>query len=94
VACGAVQTIEPRVGEIKRMWVAEDWRGFGLGRRMVLELEGISAAMGHRLVRLDTNGALTSAISLYESMGYRAVERYNDNPYAHHWFEKTIGSDG
>jgi DNA-binding MarR family transcriptional regulator/N-acetylglutamate synthase-like GNAT family acetyltransferase len=94
VACGAVQTIEPRVGEIKRMWVDDLWRGAGLGRRMVVELETIIGGMGHHTVRLDTNGALTSAISLYERMGYQAVERYNDNPYAHHWFEKTIGSDG
>jgi hypothetical protein len=41
-------------------------------------------------VRLDTNGALTEAIALYRSAGYREVEPFNDNPYAHHWFEKPL----
>ncbi len=34
VACGAVQTLEPSVGEIKRMWVSASWRGAGLGSRL------------------------------------------------------------
>ena len=34
------------------------------------------------MVRLDTNAALTEAIAMYERAGYRAIERYNDNPYA------------
>ena len=41
-------------------------------------------------MRLDTNGALTEAIALYRSVGYREVEPFNDNPYAHHWFEKSL----
>lgn len=91
IACGAAQTIEPGVGEIKRMWVADEWRGAGLGRRMVAELERIIASMGHHTVRLDTNRTLTTAVRLYEGLGYRAIDRYNDNPYAHHWFEKHLG---
>ena len=26
---------------------------------------------------------------MYERAGYRRIERYNDNPYAHHWFAKA-----
>lgn len=90
VACGAVLTLEDGVGEIKRMWVDPSWRGVGLGARMLAELEGQAAALGHHTVRLDTNSALTEAISLYESSGYRSIERYNDNPFARRWFEKTL----
>jgi ribosomal protein S18 acetylase RimI-like enzyme len=90
VACGAAQTIGPGIGEIKRMWVHEAWRGAGLGRRMVAELERIIGEMGHHTVRLDTNRTLTPAIGLYEGLGYHAIDRYNDNPYAHHWFEKRL----
>ncbi|MCO8126529.1 GNAT family N-acetyltransferase [Acidimicrobiia bacterium EGI L10123] len=90
VACGGVQTIGDGVGEIKRMWVAGDVRGQGLGRRLLTELEARSAALGHRLVRLDTNGELTEAIALYEGSGYAEVERYNDNPYAQRFFEKPL----
>jgi hypothetical protein len=27
---------------------------------------------------------------MYERAGYRAIERYNDNPWARCWFEKTL----
>ncbi|HAS11859.1 MAG TPA: uroporphyrinogen-III synthase [Acidimicrobiaceae bacterium] len=90
VACGGVQTIGDDMGEIKRMWVAGDVRGQGLGRKLLAELEARSAALGHRLVRLDTNGELTEAIALYERSGYVEVERYNDNPYAQRFFEKPL----
>jgi uroporphyrinogen-III synthase len=90
VACGGVQTIDDGVGEIKRMWVAGDVRGQGLGRRLLAELEARSAALGHHTVRLDTNGELTEAIALYTRTGYTEIERYNDNPYAQRFFEKPL----
>jgi DNA-binding MarR family transcriptional regulator/N-acetylglutamate synthase-like GNAT family acetyltransferase len=77
-------------GEIKRMWVHPGWRGVGLGSRMLRRVEAEAAALGHRVVRLDTRHVLTEAIALYERTGYRAIERYNDNPYATHWFEKDL----
>ena len=51
---------------------------------------GPQAAPGVRVVRLETNRTLTEAISLYRAAGYREVPAFNDEPYAHHWFEKTI----
>jgi hypothetical protein len=42
------------------------------------------------LLRLETNKALTEAQSLYRSSGYREVRAFNDEPYAHHWFEKRL----
>jgi ribosomal protein S18 acetylase RimI-like enzyme len=41
-------------------------------------------------VRLDTNRALVEAIALYRSAGYREIDRFNDEHYAHHWFEKPL----
>ena len=45
---------------------------------------------GVRVLRLETNQALTEAISLYRAAGYREVPAFNDEPYAHHWFEKSL----
>ncbi|MDP2773993.1 MAG: helix-turn-helix domain-containing GNAT family N-acetyltransferase [Nocardioides sp.] len=89
VACGGVQPLGDGVGEIKRMWVHDAWRGAGLGARMLRRLEVDAAALGHSVIRLDTNAALTDAIALYERSGYRPIDRYNDNPYAERWFEKA-----
>jgi DNA-binding MarR family transcriptional regulator/GNAT superfamily N-acetyltransferase len=95
VACGGLQTIAPledgtRGGELKRMWVHDDWRGAGLGSRLLRYLEDEARKLGHAVTRLDTNAALTEAIAMYQRAGYRAIDRYSDNPWATHFFEKHL----
>lgn len=90
VACGGVQRIGDGVGEIKRMWVDDAWRGAGLGSRMLRRLEAETAALGYAVVRLDTNRTLGEAVAMYGRAGYREIDRYNDNPYAEAFFEKAL----
>jgi DNA-binding MarR family transcriptional regulator/GNAT superfamily N-acetyltransferase len=90
VACGGLRFHDGEPPDIKRMWVASSVRGLGIGRRLLGELERRAAASGARAVRLETNRALTEAIELYRSAGYREVEAFNAEPYAHHWFEKQL----
>ncbi|GAA1971136.1 helix-turn-helix domain-containing GNAT family N-acetyltransferase [Isoptericola halotolerans] len=90
VACGGVQTLGPGVGEIKRMWVDDAWRGAGLGSRLLRHLEQVARELGHTELRLDTHEALTEAIAMYERAGYRRIERYNDNLHATHFFSTEI----
>jgi ribosomal protein S18 acetylase RimI-like enzyme len=89
VGCGALK-FHGELCEIKRVWVAEAARGMGLGRRLLGELEARAVDHGGRVVRLDTNKALTEAISLYRSAGFTEVPAFNDEVYAHHWFEKRL----
>lgn len=74
------------------MWVAPDWRGAGIGRRMLAALEHEAAVIGYVQVVLDTNAVLHEAIAMYERAGYESTERYNDNPYAQRWFSKPLGA--
>ena len=94
VACGGVQQLEDRGGEIKRMWVHPGWRGAGLGSQLLRHLEQVATDLGHETIRLDTNGTLVEAIAMYERAGYRRIGRYNDNPYAQAWFEKPLAGAG
>lgn len=87
--CGALKCHRDH-GEIKRMWVAASARGLGIGRRILERLETLALERHIPLLRLETNKALTEAQSLYRSSGYREVRPFNDEPYAHHWFEKTL----
>jgi DNA-binding MarR family transcriptional regulator len=91
VGCAGVKLRPGAPAEAKRMWVAPAARGLGLGRRLLAELEARAAAAGAGTIRLETNRALTEAIALYRATGYRPVEAFNDEPYAHHWFEKALG---
>jgi len=90
VACGGVQRLPDGAAEVKRMWVHDDWRGAGLGARLLRHLEDRARARGHAVVRLDTNDTLVEAIAMYERAGYRSIERYNDNEWARCWFEKRL----
>ena len=90
IGCGAVKHHDRAPSEIKRMWVAESVRGLGIGRRLLTELEECARRSGARAVRLETNRALTEAIALYRSAGFREVPAFNDEQFAHHWFEKSL----
>jgi len=90
VGCGGLVFHGRTTADIKRMWVAPSVRGLGIGRRLLAELEARAARRGASVVRLETNKALTEAIAMYRSLGYVEVEPFNDEPYAHHWFEKRL----
>ncbi len=90
IGCGGLKLHGPDPAEIKRVWVDRSARGLGLAGRLLAELEDRARAAGASAVRLDTNRTLTEAIALYRKTGYLEIEAFNDEPYAHHWFEKTL----
>ncbi|MET8832557.1 helix-turn-helix domain-containing GNAT family N-acetyltransferase [Micromonospora sp. NPDC004540] len=90
VGCGAIKLHAGAPAEIKRVWVADGVRGLGVGRRLLDQLERYAAERGWTAVRLDTNRNLTEAIAMYRAAGYQEIAPYNDEPYAHHWFEKPL----
>jgi DNA-binding MarR family transcriptional regulator len=90
VGCGGLKRVSKTTGLIKRVWTAPSARGMGIARRILRALEAHARDKGLKTVQLDTNRALTEAHALYRREGYREVARFNDNPYAHHWFEKRL----
>ena len=90
IGCGGVKHLPGGPSDIKRMWVSRAARGLGLGRRLLHELEQRVRDSGAAVARLETNRVLTEAIGLYRSEGYVEVDRFNDEPFAHHWFAKSL----
>jgi GNAT superfamily N-acetyltransferase len=90
VGCGGFKPNPPDAAYLKRMWVAPGTRGLGLGVRLLGALEEQARSMGYLKVQLETNESLTEAQQLYRKCGYREVAPFNDEPYAHHWFEKPL----
>lgn len=39
---------------------------------------------------LDTRHDLVEARTLYTHLGYEETERHNNDPYAEHWFRKSL----
>ena len=90
VGCGGLAPLGAQEGEVKRVWTAPEARGLGVARRIVAAIEAAARAAGMTTLRLDTNRALKEAHALYRKLGFVEIERYNDNSYADHWFEKRL----
>jgi DNA-binding MarR family transcriptional regulator len=90
VGCGVLRDIGGGVGEIKRLWVAPAARGLGLASLLMDRLEAMARDAEYRAIRLDTNRTLVEAQAMYARRGYSEIARYNDNPFAHRWYEKRL----
>lgn len=92
VGCVGVSLLSPEVAEVKRLWLHPDCRGKGLGRDLMLAIQDKAVSLGAKRLVLDTSRHLPGAVSFYRRAGWREIERYNDNPYAHHFFERALYS--
>lgn len=90
VGCGGLKPISTEAAYLKRMWIAPRARGLGLSRMLLSALEESARSMGYSILRLETNKSLIEAQQLYRSSGYAEVAQFNDERYAHHWFEKRL----
>lgn len=90
IGCGAVKYHHDAAAEIKRMWIAPQARGLGLGRRLLETLEACATTGGARLAHIETSAVLTEALALYRSTGWVEVPPFNDEPFADHWFKKEL----
>jgi DNA-binding MarR family transcriptional regulator len=90
VGCVGLKGDGQGVAEIKRLWVAPSARGIGLSRRLMARAEEIARELSITTLRLDTNRALPEAKQLYLKTGWHEIARFNDDPYADHFFEKRL----
>jgi ribosomal protein S18 acetylase RimI-like enzyme len=68
--------------EMKRLYVAPEGRGLGLGRALAEAVVDEARRIGYREMLLDTLPSLTTAIGLYERMGFQQIPAYYDTPIA------------
>jgi GNAT superfamily N-acetyltransferase len=83
VGCGALRRLDDVTGELKRMYVAPDARGRGVGRRLLAELERHASGLGLRRLVLETGVRQHEAVGLYESAGFVRIQcfgEYADSP--------------
>jgi N-acetylglutamate synthase-like GNAT family acetyltransferase len=90
IGCGAWQLLPDGAAELRHVWVSDEARGFGLGRRLLERLEASAAAHGVRVLRLGTNSALPEAIAMFRSSGYYEIPPYSDSEYNQLNFEKKL----
>ena len=79
--CVALRPLDGATCEIKRLYVAPEGRGAGLGRRLVRAIVAEARRLGYARAVLDTAGFMAEALRLYREAGFRDIPPYYDNPY-------------
>jgi ribosomal protein S18 acetylase RimI-like enzyme len=80
VGCVAVRKIDNGVCEMKRLFVRPEYRGTGIGRRLAMEIIQTAIRLGYSHMRLDTTPSMSTATSMYRSLGFYDTEPYCYNP--------------
>jgi ribosomal protein S18 acetylase RimI-like enzyme len=89
--CVALRKLEENVCEMKRLFVREEFRGRGLGDRLIEKLLEMAQEIGYERIRLDTlPGKMQKAVKLYESHGFLEIAPYYENPYKETLFMEKL----
>ena len=76
-----LRMLEPTVCEMKLLYVYDQFKNKGIGRRLCIALLQEARNLGHNKMRLDTLDRMNSAVKLYKSLGLKEIESYRFNPY-------------
>lgn len=76
--CGGIQLFGREYGELKRMYVRPQFRGRGLAKLLLSQLEEHAQQHGVNVLRLETGIYQEAAVRLYESWGFRQIAPFGD----------------
>jgi len=80
--CIALRKISGDICEMKRLYVRDDYKGLGLGKRLVSLILEEARKQAYSRIRLDTLSTMEAALALYDSFGFYDIEPYIYNPIA------------
>jgi putative acetyltransferase len=90
--CAALRELDATTGEVKRMFVRDEYRRQGIARRLLAAVEARGRELRYHALRLETGAGQPEAIGLYMSAGYAAIPpfgTYVGNSYSR-CFEKRL----
>lgn len=76
VACGSFKKYDALNAELKRIYVAPEYRLCGLGAQLVGMLEAKAREQDYRFCILETGVPLKAALHLYQKLGYVVIPNY------------------
>ena len=76
---GCLKKLQNEVGEIQRMYVSSQFRGYGIGRAIINQLVDDARLIGYRKLKLESLEFLHAAHGLYRSIGFKIINPYAEN---------------
>jgi putative acetyltransferase len=80
IGCAGIRKTDHEIAELKRMYVRDDYRGYGIGVQLLERGLEIARELGYRKIRLDTLSSMEKAQALYRSFGFYEIPSYRFNP--------------
>jgi putative acetyltransferase len=74
--CGCFKPYSDNTVEMKRIFVPKRYRGRGVARAVMAELEAWARELGYAVAILETGILQPEAIRLYEAAGYERIPNY------------------
>jgi len=78
--CIALRKISDSICEMKRLYVHDEYRGLGIGKKLILLIIEEARNLNYSFMRLDTLPAMKKAQEMYLSFGFYDIEPYVYNP--------------
>lgn len=78
--CIALRKISDSICEMKRLYVYDEYRGLGIGKKLILLIIEEARKLNYSFMRLDTLPTMKKAQEMYLSFGFYDIEPYVYNP--------------
>lgn len=88
--CVGVKGFSDEIAELKRLYIAQEGRELGLGRALCINAIKDARNFGYKFLRLDTTTKSQAALALFRKLGFYEIARYNSDPFAEIFMEKTL----
>ena len=80
IGCIGLRKIQTGICEMKRLYVKDDYKGSGLGKKLIKTIIEEAKKKGYEKMRLDTLPKMKTAQKLYKEFGFVEVTQYTVNP--------------
>jgi len=79
VGCGSFKAFNNEAVEIKRMYLAPDFRGTGIAKKILTELELWAKELNYKKCKLETGKRQIEAVAFYKKNNYGLIPNFG--PY-------------
>ena len=81
IGCVGIRKIENKIGEMKRLFVNDNYKGRGIGKKLVEKIIEEAKIKNYEKIRLDTLNTMKAALDIYYKNGFYKIEPYYNNPH-------------